>query len=133
LSSRRWVIMKPIGNPPRVSTGNTKRIGQRITGQNRGFSEHDINEQMMVGRRPESALSKVENGDISDPNRHVIDVVSVQLTPSHSPKNLVWRDDYLLLPLILRCLAVLGLRASCFLVVKVDPNRLGFLVRRCTL
>jgi len=87
----------------------------------------------MVGRRPKSVIHKVGNSDISDPNRHVIDVVSVQLTPSHSLKNFEWRYDYLLLQPILKCLAVLGLRVLCFLVVKADPIRLGFLVCCCML
>jgi hypothetical protein len=61
------------------------------------ISEHDINEQMMVDRRPESVIHKVGNGDISDLNRHVIDVVSIQLTLSHSLKNFEWHHDYLVL------------------------------------
>jgi len=38
---------------------------------------------MMVGRRPESMIHKVGNSDISNPNRHMIDVVSVQLTEGY--------------------------------------------------
>jgi hypothetical protein len=54
-----------------ATAGKTKRIGRRITGQNRGFPERDTKEQTIVSKRPQSAIHKAQSGDISDPNNYV--------------------------------------------------------------
>lgn len=70
-------VLKKKWKPAVITAGNTRRIGRKITRQNRGFERRDTNEQVVVRGRPESNDKGSRDGNISDPNNHVTDEISV--------------------------------------------------------